>query len=421
MQLFDADRGLFLKDRAVFAQDGRIKEVGVAGRLSVPAGTRRIDGRGKTLVPGIWDSHMHIGDDWTVLANIANGMTSFRSPGTEIARAVDATARRKSGELLMGEPFISAIIDRKDPLAAQGAEVVSSQAEAIAAVRRIKIAGLWGAKLYTSMDPAWIAPAAAEAKRLGLHVHGHVPATMRPSEAVAAGYDELTHLNFVVMEAMPKDVIDRANTRQRMEGPAKYFKDVDLNGPLMKGFIAILARRGTIVDPTLVIFESFLTQDGGKPHPVYAPYMGIISPVLDRAFRRGGYPLVEGYTRADYRKSYANMVALVGRLHQAGVPVVAGTDGFGVEIVRELEIYRQAGMTNAQALQSATIVPARVVGADKRTGSIAVGKEADMVLVDGDASNDLGALRRTLTVVSDGVVMDADALRAAAGYTGRPK
>ena len=77
----------------------------------------------------------------------------------------------------MGEPFISQIIDKKDPLAAQGAEVVSSQAETIAAVRKIKDAGLWGVKFYTSMNPAWIPPAAAEAHKLGLHVHGHIPAT----------------------------------------------------------------------------------------------------------------------------------------------------------------------------------------------------------------------------------------------------
>ena len=421
VQLFDADKGAFLASQAVLADGGKIARIGPAGSISGPAGTRVIDGRGKTLVPGVWDSHMHIGDDWDVLANMASGMTSFRSPGTEIDRAKSAMARRKSGELLMGEPFISAIIDKKDPLAAQGAEVVSSEAEAIAAVRRIKEAGLWGVKFYTSMNPAWIAPAAAEAHRLGLHVHGHVPATMRPSEAVKAGYDELTHLNFVVMESMPKEVLDKANTRQRMEGPAKFFKDVDLDAEPMKSFIADLARRKTVVDPTIVIFEGLLTQDGGNPSPAYAPYMGIISPVLDRYFRSGGYPLVEGYTRDDYRKSYAKMVQLVGKLHAAGVPIVAGTDGFGIEVIRELEIYQQAGFTPAEALQSATIVPARVVGADKRTGSIAVGKEADMVLVDGDVSKELGALRRVVTVVSDGYVMDGDALRKAAGYSGRPK
>ena len=422
VQLFDADKGTFLANRAVLARDGKIAAIGAAGSLKAPSGAQVIDGAGKTLVPGIWDSHLHIGDDWSVLSNVANGITSFRSPGTTFDRAVDATKRRANGSLLMGEPFISAIIDKKDPLAAQGAEVVSSEEETIAAVRRIKDAGLWGVKFYTSMNPAWIAPAAAEAHRLGLHVHGHVPATMKPSEAVAAGYDELTHLNFVVMESMPRDVIDRANTRQRMEGPARYFKDVDLDAPLMAGFIADLAKRKTLVDPTIVIFEGMLTQDGGKPHPAYAPYMGIISPVIERSvFTAGGYPLIEGLTRDDYRKSYAKMVELVGRLHKAGVPIVAGTDGWGIELVRELEIYQQAGFTAAEALQSATIIPARVVGADKRTGSIAVGKEADMVLVDGDPSTDLGALRRVVTVVSDGYVMDADELRTAAGFGGRPK
>jgi len=422
VQLFDADKGAFLTNRAVLAQDGKIVAVGAAGSLKTPAGAQIIEGRGKTLVPGIWDSHLHIGDDWDVLSNMANGITSFRSPGTNFDRAIEATKRRADHSLLMGEPFISVIIDKKDPLAAQGAEVVSSPEEAIAAVRRVKAAGLWGVKFYTSMNPAWIAPAAAEAHKLGLHVHGHVPAGMKPSEAVAAGYDELTHLNFVVMESMPREVIDKANTRQRVEGPARYFKDVDLDAPLMSGFVADLAKKKTIVDPTIVIFEGMLTQDGGKPQPAYAPYMGIISPVLERSvFTAGGYPLIEGLTRDDYRKSYAKMVELVGRLHKAGVTIVAGTDGWGIELIRELEIYKQAGFSAAEAIQSATIVPARVVGADKRTGSIAVGKEADMVLVDGDPSTDLGVLRRVVTVVSDGYVMDAGELRKAAGYSGAPK
>ena len=421
VRLFDADKGVFVDNQAVLARDGKIAAIGAAGSIAAPAGSRVIDGQGKTLVPGIWDSHMHIGDDWDVLANMANGMTSFRSPGTMLDRAQAVKERRASGELLMGEPFIQAIIDKKDPLAAQGSMTVSSEAEAIEAVRQIKAAGLWGVKFYTSMNPAWIAPAAAEAQKLGLHVSGHVPATMRPLEAVRAGYDELTHLNFVVMQAMPKEIVDKANTAERIAGPARLAKDIDWDLPEMRAFIAELKQRGTIVDPTLVIFESMLTMDGGTPAPAYAPYMGIISPVSDRYFKSGGYPLAEGFTRDDYRKSYAKMRDLVRELHEAGVTIVAGTDGSGVELVRELELYRQAGFTNAEALQSATIVPARVVGAAERTGSIAVGKEADMVLVDGDVSQDLGALRRVVTVVSDGYVMDADELRKAAGYSGRPK
>ena len=421
VELFDADGGKFIANQAVLLSDGKVAAIGPAGSLKAPAGARTIDGKGKTLVPGIWDSHLHIGDDWNVITNMATGITSFRSPGTEIDRAVDTTKRRKSGELLMGEPFISQIIDKKDPLAAQGAEIVSSEAEAIAAVHKIHDAGLWGVKFYTSMDPAWIAPAAAEAHKLGMHVHGHIPAHMRPLDAVRAGYDEITHINFVAMQFMPQDVVDKANTAQRIEGPAKYFKDFDLHGPEARAFIAELAKRKTIIDPTLVVWEPTLISDGGVPAPAYVSYMGIMSPVYDRFFKAGGYPLVEGYTRDDYRKSWKQLVGLVGELHKAGVTIVAGTDGQGIEIVREIELYKDAGFTPAEALQAATIVPARMVGADKRTGSIAVGKEADVVLVDGDVANDLGALRRVVTVVSDGYVMDGDALRKEAGFSGRPK
>jgi imidazolonepropionase-like amidohydrolase len=240
-------------------------------------------------------------------------------------------------------------------------------------------------------------------------------------DAVRAGYDEITHINFVAMQAMPDEVVNKANTAQRIEGPAKYFKDVDLNGPQMRSFIAELAQRKTVIDPTLVVWEGALNSDGGVPLDAYASYMGILSPTYDRYFKSAGYPLVKGYTRDDYRKSYAKMVELVGALHKAGVTIVAGTDGQGIELVRELELYNKAGMTNAEALQTATIIPARRVGVADRTGSITVGKEADLVLVDGDVSNDLGALRRVATVVSDGYVMDGDELRKASGFTGRPK
>jgi imidazolonepropionase-like amidohydrolase len=418
--MFDSVAGRYLPDRSVLIADGKVAAVGQAGSVKAPSGAVVIDGRGKTLTPGLWDSHQHVGDDWNLLQNVATGMTNYRSPGTSIEDALSIYKRRAAGDLLAPDGKISVIIDRKDPLAAQGALIVSSEAETIAAVDKIHAAGLWGAKFYTSMNPAWIAPGAAEAHRLGLHVHGHVPAGMRPLDAVRAGYDEVTHINFIIMQAMPQEVVDKSNTAARLEGPARYGKDVDLDSPAMKAFYAELAQRQTIIDPTLTVWEPLMTSDGSAIAPEYAPFAEIAPPSVARGWKIGGYPLSAGLTREDYRKSFAKMVELVGRLHQAGIRIVAGTDGSGVELVRELELYQQAGLSNVEALQTATIVPARMTGMADHVGSIAPGMTADLILVDGDVSKSLGALRHVDTVFLDGYRLSGAALRKASGLNGMP-
>lgn len=420
--MFDSVAGRYVAGRAVLIEDGKIKTIGAAGSIKAPKGTTRIDGRGKTLLPGLWDSHLHVGgSDWNLLQNVATGITNFRSPGSMIDESLSILKRRASGDLLAPDGKVAVIIDRKDPLAAQGALTVSSAEEAIAAVRKIKDAGLSGAKFYTSMTPAWIAPAAAEAHRLGLHVSGHIPAGMRPIEAVRAGYDEITHINFIMMQAMPQDVVDKANTAARLEGPAKYGKDVDLDSPEMRAFYAELAERKTIIDPTISVWEGSLTSDGSATLPAYAPFAEISPPAISRSWKVGGYPLFDGLTRADFKASFAKMVGVVGRLHKAGVRIVAGTDGYGLELVRELELYQQAGLSNEEALQTATIIPARMTGMDDRFGSIEPGKSASLILVEGDASKDMAALRRITTVFLDGYRLNADELRAASGFSGKPK
>lgn len=420
--MFDAVAGKYLPGRAVLVADGKVAAVGAAGSIKAPAGATVIDGRGKTLTPGLWDSHLHVGgDDWNLLQNVATGITNFRSPGSMIDEAQSIATRRAAGELIAPDGKVSIIIDGKNPLAAQGALTAASLPETIAQIDKIKAAGMWGVKFYTSMTPAWIAPAAAHAKKLGLHVHGHIPAGMRPIEAVRAGYDEITHINFIMMQAMPQSVIDKANTAARLEGPAQYGKDVDLDSPAMKAFYAELASKKTIIDPTLVVWESLMTSDGNAISPSYAPFADVSPPSVARGWRTGGYPLFGNVTRDDFRKSFAKMAGVVGKLHQAGVPIVAGTDGYGLELVRELELYQQVGLTNAQALQSATIVPARMVGMADTTGSIAPGKTADLILVEGDVSKNLGNLRHVQTVFLGGYRLDGNALRTASGLQGMPK
>jgi imidazolonepropionase-like amidohydrolase len=411
----------FVDDQTVVVNKGLIVQVGPASSTPAPKGAQDLNGGGMTLVPGLWDSHMHVQDDSTGPFLLSLGITSARDPGNNNALTLARADRRAKGELLCPKIYPSMLIDGKGPNSAQNGTIVTSPQEAIAAVQRAKAGGFTGIKFYGSYNPAWVAPAAAEAHALGLHVHGHLPAGMRPSQAIAAGYDELTHIYFVMMEAMPDSVVDTSNGINRFEGTGRYAKDVDLNAQPIKRLIDTMAARKITSDPTLVVAESLYVPENGDLSPAYAPYVGTLPPVTERDFRQGGFAVPKDLTRDDYRKSFAKLSALVTMMHNAGVPIVAGTDGSGLELVRELELYVAAGLSPSEALAAATIAPAHLLGVDKTTGSITVGKSADLVLVEGDPSRRIGDLRNTRTVMMGGKLMDADALREASGFSGRPK
>jgi len=420
VRLFDAEGARFLANQTVVVDKGVITVSGAAGSVTVPAGAQVIDGRGKTLVPGLWDCHMHVGDDYTGLQELSMGVTSIRDPGNDDVRTIDRRTRAAAGSLLMPHVYPSSLIDGKGTYTAQVANVATSEAEAVALVAKAKANGFTGVKFYGTLNPAWLPRSIAEAHKLGLHVHGHIPAGIRPLDAINAGYDEVTHINWIMMQAMPDSVIRESNGILRFEGPGRYAKDVNLEGAAMKTMIGTMASKQIYSDPTMVAFESLYVPENGDLSPSYAPFVGTLPPTTERGFRSGGFAVPKDLTRVDYRASWAKMVDLLGRMHKAGVPIVAGTDGAGIELVHELEIYVQAGFTPAEALAAATIVPARLVGQDRKTGSIKVGKAADLVLVDGDPSTKIGDLRQTRLVMLDGKLLDADALRRAAGFSGRP-
>jgi imidazolonepropionase-like amidohydrolase len=421
VRLYDALDMRFLDDETVVVDQGRIAAVGPSGDVKVPANAQQIDGRGKTLIPGLWDCHMHVGDDYTGVQELSLGVTSVRDPGNDDIRTMDRRTRTAAGELLFPHVYPSSLIDGKGPYTAQVANVATSQAEAIALVDRAKANGFTGIKFYGTFNPAWLPASIAEAHKLGLHVHGHIPAGIRPLDAVNDGYDEITHINWIIMQALPDSVIKVSNGIARFEGPGRYAKDVNLDGPPMSDLLQAMVAKHIYSDPTMVAFESLYVPENGDLSPSYAPFVGTLPPTVERGFKVGGFAVPKDLTRADYRASWAKMVALLKKMHEAGIPIVAGTDGSGIEIVRELEVYQQAGFTPAQALAAGTIVPARLVGADAHTGSITVGKNADLALVDGDPAKDLASLRQTRVVMLDGKLLDADALRSAAGFSGRPR
>jgi imidazolonepropionase-like amidohydrolase len=420
VRLFDADAGRFVADQTVVVDKGLITAVGSAASTPLPAGAHVIDGKGKTLIPGLWDCHMHVGDDYTGLQELSMGVTSVRDPGNDDALTIDRRTRRAAGQLLFPHVYPSSLIDGKGPYTAQVANVATSQEEAIALIDKAKANEFTGIKFYGTFNPAWLPASIAEAHRLGLHVHGHIPAGIRPMEAINDGYDEVTHINWVMMQAMPDSVIQVSNGIMRFEGPGRYAKDVDLDGPAISLIVRTMAEKHIYSDPTMVAFESLYVPDNGDLSPSYAPFVGTLPPAEERGFRSGGFEVPKDLTRADYRASWAKMVALLTKMHKAGIAIVAGTDGSGIELVHELEIYRQAGFTASEALESATIVPARLVGQDAHTGSIKVGKNADLALVEGDPSQNISVLRQTRLVMLDGALLDPDALRSAAGFAGRP-
>ena len=421
VKMFDADNLRFLTDQTVVVDKGVITAVGAAADVKPPADAQVIDGRGKTLVPGMWDCHMHVADDYTGLQELSLGVTSVRDPGNDDVRTIDRRERSAKGELLAPHVYPSSLIDGKGPYTAQVANVATSQAEAIVWVDKAKENGFTGIKFYGTFNPEWLKASCDEAHKLGLHVHGHIPAGIRPMDAINAGYDEITHINWVIMQAMPDDVIKTSNGIMRFEAPGRYARNVDLDAEPMKAIVTTMAAKKIYSDPTMVAFEGLYVRENGELSPAYAPFMGTLPPTTERGFRQGGFAVPKDLTRADYRASWAKLVRLLARMHKAGVPIVAGTDGSGIEIIRELEIYHEAGLTPGEALAAATITPARLVNQEKKTGSIQVGKTADLVLVEGDPSERISDLRQTRIVMLDGKMMDADALRTAAGYSGRPK
>lgn len=420
--IYDAESKDFRKSMSVLVEGGAIAAVGRRRGIEAPAGATVIDGKGATLVPGLWDMHHHLGQDGAGLLALSQGVTSVRDIGNEKATLLARKKRIDEGELLGPRVYPIVGMDGDGPLSAQGFVRIHSVEEGVAAIAEAQEEGHLGIKLYGTIDPDWVAPLAAEAHRLGMSVQGHIPAGMRPSAAVEAGYDGINHINFVVMEAMPDDVLETSNGLNRFFGPGRYAKDLDLAAEPMAPFLAMLAEKQIVIDPTLSVYEGSFVPAAGDVAPSAAPFLGVVPPQVERQFKSGGLVAPEGYeaTREDMRASFDKLVETVALMHETGVPIVAGTDGPPWDLVRELELYVRAGMSVGEALETATHGAARVFGLDGETGSIAEGMAADLLLVDGDVSKNIAALRQVRTVMLGGDLLDGEEMRKAAGFTGLP-
>jgi predicted amidohydrolase YtcJ len=191
-------------------------------------------------------------------------------------------------------------------------------------------------------------------------------------------------------------------TLERFRLPAEKTADLDFDSKPVQDFIASLKKNEVAVDPTLATFD-YIRQRPGETSKAYAAVIDHLPLNLQRQFRSAEMNIPDDATAARYNKSYEKMVEFVGRLHKAGVVVLPGTDATpGFTLHRELELYVQAGMTPVEALQSATSVAAKVARVDADRGRIAPGLLADLVLVDGDPTKDISAIRKVALVLTQG-------------------
>lgn len=406
-RLIDGTGAPPVPDAVVVVNGGKILAAGPRAQVTVPAGARTIDAAGGTLVPGLWDMHAHFEQvEWGPVY-LAAGVTSVRDCGNELdfIRSVRDTIDAGNG---VGPRVLLACIVDGEGAGSIGTDRLRTADDIPALIQKFKAAGCAQVKIYQSLDPRLIHPLSVAAHAAGMTVTGHVPNGIGAVKAVEAGLDQINHIAFV-LQAFAAGDLPPSERGARLE---RAFEAFDPSTPAARELAGWFAARHTVLDPTLALRELSL------PHTELAraePGLATLPAPLAAAFASAGPRPGDEHRRRVLEK----VIGLLGVLHKAGVTIVAGTDQAvpGHSLHRELELYVKAGFTPLEAIQAATLVPARVMKKDQELGSIAAGKRADFIVVDGDPLADIRALRRIRIVVASGKAYDPAKLWRSVGFT----
>ena len=392
----DVVRGRSIPNAVVLLQGGKVLKVGPAAAVAVPKQARIIHAEGKTVLPGLWDMHAHFQQAEWGPAYLAAGVTTVRDCGNEFAY-INAVQRAIDSGQGVGPRILKAGIIDGDGPSALGIVRANTPAEAVRLVQLYKANGFVQIKIYSSVKPDIVRAICQEAHRVGLTVTGHIPEGMTLMQGVAAGMDQVNHINYVVR--MLKRNPDRS---------------LILDDTTSARVFAFLKAHHTVIDPTVGVFEmSFRSTKDDIT--TLEPDFARLPPPLQALFVNMGQEPADAAKAAPY---FAGFPRLVKALYDHGIPIVAGTDmGFpGTSLARELELYVLGGLTPMQALQTATIAAARAMSQDARAGSLDVGKQADLVIIDGNPLANMRDLRRVQLVVKDGQVYEPAKMRKLADY-----
>ncbi|MFN8646359.1 MAG: amidohydrolase family protein [Gemmatimonadales bacterium] len=358
--------------------------VAAGARVAVPRGMTRIDGRGKTVLPGLWDMHAHYEQvEWGPIY-LASGITTVRDVGNEfdfIPGVRDAIA---AGRGVGPRLLLAGLVDGPEGI---GVDRVADSLDAARVVRRFHAAGFRQIKVYSSLSRDALRQVAQVAHGLGMTVTGHVPEGLTALDAIAAGMDQINHVGYVA------DVM-------RSAAPDGTPAPFDPGSAESRRTLEVLRAHGTVVDPTVALYE-LLLHPRARPVAAFEPGSTRLPTELQGPLAFPGVPPEQA---AASERELAEMLRVILALHEAGVPIVAGSDqGIpGYTLHREVELYVAAGFTPMAAIQAATLVPAQVMGLDAESGSITPWKRADLLVVEGNPLEDIRALRRVYLTVAAG-------------------
>lgn len=394
----------------IVTSNGKIVAAGPAASVKIPSGATRIDVAGKYIIPGLWDMHAHYEQvEWGPIY-LAAGITTVRDVGNEFEFISAVRNKVNSGQGLGPHMLNAGIVDGDGPRSL-GIDRVNSPQDAERSVKKYHDAGFEQIKIYSSVTSDNVKAICKAAHALGMTVTGHIPQGMTIYDGVNDGMDQVNHIQYLVAVLIPKDFDPRkATPEQRMQTNA----NININSPAGQELVKFLKDHGTVIDDTVALFEMF-SRPESTPMAELDPGVLKVPPELREQLTSGGVP--EQYAPLA-QQFFQRQLGIIAALHRAGIPVVAGTDQGvpGYSVYREIELYVQAGMTPLEALQAATIVPARVMKVEKESGTVEAGKRADFDILDANPLENIHNIRTVKQVVANGILYDSAPLWKSAGF-----
>ncbi len=409
-----------LPGQTVVVTDRTITAMGPTRDVRVPLNARVIRGDGKYLIPGLWDAHVHWYRRDLLPLFIANGVTGVRIM-FGFPYHLDWRRDAEAGTLLGPRLHMAGPVIDGPQAVWPGSVSVSTDAEARRAVRDTKAMGADFVKVYSLLSRDAYFAIADEAKKQGIRFAGHVPNAVSAREASDAGQYSIEHLTGIAMasssreEELRQQLVQDGGPRNRTEFNRAIYDSFD---KFKADALFIRFRRnGTWQAPTLVVLRN--TANANDPMLLSDRRLKYIPETLKRQWAPAGDVGARNPAPQDAvlaTQVFARQKGFVRDMNRAGVPIVAGTDTSnpysfpGFSLHDELALLVEAGLSPMQAVQAATINVARLVGRDGELGTVAVGKLADLVLLDADPMRDIRNTQRINAVVSNGRLWERSAL-----------